>query len=639
MLQGFYWDSYEETSWSSLVNQADELSKSFNLIWLPQSGYCNSDGTQMGYTPVYYFNHNSSFGSEQQLRLLIRTLKEKGTGTIADVVVNHRANLGENGSWVDYPAETYNGVTYQMTSRDICRNDDGGGTKWWADQYGYQLSDNDDTGEDWSGCRDLDHNSGNVKWCVKAYLDFLLNDLGYAGFRYDMVKGFSASFVGEYNDAVHPAFSVGEHFSSSWEIGNWIWATRWNSTEPQSCAFDFQFRYRVRDAINNNDWRHLYYDEKPLAWNADNRRYAVTFVENHDTERRKDSQQDPIWRDTIAANAYLLAMPGTPCVFWRHWAACKEDIKRMIEIRRMADIRSTSECTEKWRAWDYFAVEVKGNKHTLICVVGSNPDGYKPSTTDYTLVLSGKGFRYYLSRGSSPQLWADVPSGRYTEAQNVKVVAVTNRANPTLVYTTDGSTPTVNSTKISSGDIIPITSDCKLRVGMIVNNVVTGIIERDYQIQPFTAYKATIYVQVPSSWQSLNAYVWDKNGKALNGNWPGNAMSTRKRINGSVWYYKAFDIKEPNGHINMEFSTSSGSRLAMKVTGVTGDRYYKITTQSFGSKFLIEDLTEEMETGVEDITAPETPASQSMWDLSGKPVTQPSRGQIYVKDGKKYLKK
>ncbi len=33
MLQGFYWDSQKETNWKVLTNQADELSKYFDLIW------------------------------------------------------------------------------------------------------------------------------------------------------------------------------------------------------------------------------------------------------------------------------------------------------------------------------------------------------------------------------------------------------------------------------------------------------------------------------------------------------------------------------------------------------------------------------------------------------------------------------
>ena len=77
MLQGFYWDSFNDSQWTALESEADELSQYFSLIWVPQSGNCNSSGKMMGYTPVYYFNHNSSFGTENQLRSMSQLLRSK----------------------------------------------------------------------------------------------------------------------------------------------------------------------------------------------------------------------------------------------------------------------------------------------------------------------------------------------------------------------------------------------------------------------------------------------------------------------------------------------------------------------------------------------------------------------------------
>ena len=86
MLQGFYWDSYQDTQWSHLESQADELSKYFSLIWVPQSGNCNTLKNQMGYAPIWWFKHDSAFGSEAELRKMIKTFKAKGTGIIEDAV-------------------------------------------------------------------------------------------------------------------------------------------------------------------------------------------------------------------------------------------------------------------------------------------------------------------------------------------------------------------------------------------------------------------------------------------------------------------------------------------------------------------------------------------------------------------------
>ena len=95
-----------------------------------------------------------------------------------------------------------------MLSTDICRNDDGGATLTWATNNGKSLSANNDTGEDWAGMRDLDHRSQNVQDIVKAYVKMLIDDLGYTGFRYDMVKGYSASYTGMYNAYSGTNFSV-----------------------------------------------------------------------------------------------------------------------------------------------------------------------------------------------------------------------------------------------------------------------------------------------------------------------------------------------------------------------------------------------------------------------------------------------
>ena len=343
MLQGFYWDSFKETKWTTLEKQAAELGNYFSLVWLPQSGNCG-DGKSMGYNPLYYWNQNSSFGTEAELRSLIKTFKANGIGTIADVVVNHRGTMT---NWVDFPAETYNGVTYQMLPTDICADDDGGETKKWADANGYKLSNNKDGYEDWSGMRDLDHRSANVNKCIKAYVKYLVDDLGYTGFRYDMVKGFAGSYVGEYNVHAGVKYSVGEHWSSASETKNWINSTKYNGI-IQSAGFDFQLHYRFADAIKQKNWTILRTNNEHIIQSGDDyNRYAITFVENHDTQWRSSSStgSEPILTNILACNAFMLAMPGTPCVFLKHWLDYKNDIKKMIEVRKRVGNTNNSQYT------------------------------------------------------------------------------------------------------------------------------------------------------------------------------------------------------------------------------------------------------------------------------------------------------
>ena len=395
MLQGFYWDGYADAQWSRLESQADDLATTFSLVWIPQSANCG--GQSMGYDDLYWFaNYNSSFGTADELKSMIKTFKTKGIGTIADVVINHRKNVS---NWVDFPKETYKGVTYELKSTDIVADDDKGATKTWATKNAYQLSANNDSGEGWDGMRDLDHKSENVQNNVKAYLKMLLEDFGYAGFRYDMVKGYSGQYTQLYNNDAMPKYSVGECWDGTNTIKNWI-----EATGKTSAAFDFQFRYTVRNAANNGDWTRLAKQNDgnwPLVSdnysNGSYRRYAVTFVENHDTEYRSSTaSQDPLRKDTLAANAYLLAMPGTPCVFLKHWKAYKQEIANMVAVRKAVGITNMSQPSQVASNKDYYAVQVAGDgSKKLLCVVGTTAGSYTPNG-DWKKVISGYHYAYYV---------------------------------------------------------------------------------------------------------------------------------------------------------------------------------------------------------------------------------------------------
>lgn len=519
MLQGFYWNSYDDTNWTNLKSQVNDFADNFSLVWLPQSGKCLGNSQTMGYKPYYYFNQNSSFGTEAELRDLIKTFKGKGIGMVADVVVNHHDTDG----WFTFPAEVYKGVTYQFKSTDIVANDDKGKTAKEATKQGVSLSKNNDEGEDWDGCRDLDHKSQNVQTIIKAYLKYLKDDLGYTGFRYDMVKGFSGSHVADYNKSVGVEYSVGEYWDSNAKIQSWI-----NATLKNSAAFDFQFRYNVRDAINSNNWAALK-STNNLMNDKNWRQYAVTFVENHDMEYRSSSeQQDPIRRDTLAANAYLLAMPGTPCVFFTHWLEYKDEIGAMISARKAAGITNMSDYEVKVATSAYYAVNV--NK-TLYAAVGRLDKMENPGA-DWQKVLSGYHYAYFLNK-SLETAFVDKASGIRDNSFKVKLIAVSKDASAKLVYTTDGTAPTAKSKQVASGDEITISSDCVLKVGLLVGGSVKGIITRNYTIQhveegsdafeiPAPGYTYNAYFVAPATWKNeVKCWAWTKTANYTGGTWPG----------------------------------------------------------------------------------------------------------------------
>jgi alpha-amylase len=383
---------------------------------------------------------------------------------------------------VDFPKETWNGETYEMLSTDICANDDGGATKKWATSNGYSVSANNDTGEGWGGMRDLDHKSENVQRIVKAYLNFLLSDLGYAGFRYDMVKGYSGSYTKMYNEDSKPQFSVGECWDSSNTIRKWI-----DDTEKTSAAFDFQFRYTVRNACNNGNWTYLNRQNDgnwPLVSNNYDggayRQYAVTFVENHDTEWRSSSApQDPIKKDTLAANAFLLAMPGTPCVFLKHWQDYKPEIKAMIAARKLSGINNKSVYENIVSDAKYFANSIDGK---LLVVVGDEKQ-FMPEGGLWTKILSGHHYAYYLAN-TMETAWVNKGSGDFTEPFDIELKAVSNTDDAQLVYTLDGSEPSAtNGTPCLSGTLLHVDATMTLKVGLLVNGVISGIITRTFNYQ------------------------------------------------------------------------------------------------------------------------------------------------------------
>lgn len=640
MLQGFSWDSYDYSQWSILEKQADDMKGFIDLVWLPQSGKCIETTQVMGYKPYYYFNQNSSFGTEAELRSLIAKFKANGIGAIADVVVNHRNTDG----WFTFPAETYNGVTYKMLPTDICKNDDGGATATQAKKDGVSLSNNYDDGTDFGGCRDIDHKSENVQKIIKAYLKFLKEDIGYTGFRYDMVKGFSGTHVGEYNDATGIEYSVGEYWDGNPSIINWI-----NKTNKKSAAFDFQFRYNVRDAVGVKDnkivsaqnWSKLKSDYN-LMHDATYRQYAITFVENHDMQyRSKDEQQDPLMRDTLAANAYMLAMPGTPCIFQPHWRAYKQELKSMIEARKLAGITNMSNYVNKYSKKTCFANETTGDKAKLIVIVGNNTKEYTPSA-DYAQILEGYHYRYYLSK-SAETAWCNIPSGEYEAGFKAKLTAVSQNSNAKLVYTTDGTDPTAKSKQVATGSTINIDETCTLKVGLLSNGTVTGIRTYNYTIKAFEPYTITVYAnadQVTNWGSTMYFYAWNTSGE-LTGKWPGTAVTATKTLNGKKWYYMDFKIKSKDAIVNIIFNQGKNKKQTEDLKAVNSTKFYEITTTQSNGNYTCKDVTADMPTtGITAApTIDNTASKDNAWyTLSGmKMMQKPNQPGIYIHQGKKQV--
>jgi len=646
MLQGFYWDSYSDSKWTKLESQADELSQYFDLIWVPQSGWCNSSNS-MGYNDIYWYNQRSAFGTEEELKSMISTFKAKGTGIIADVVINHRGGATR---WTDFPTETnpLDGKEYSMGLLDICSTDEYNTEASAASErstYG-KATGAKDTGDDFNGCRDLDHTSANVQENCKAYTKYLLEYLGYTGFRYDMVKGYGAKYVGMYNAYSNPTYSVGECWDGISTIKTWINGTKTDG-EIQSGAFDFPAKYLMTN--NPKNYGNWYNATGALAFDNTYKQYGITFVDNHDTYRDEYGEGNTFTGDVLAANAWILAIPGTPCVFLPHWQEYKSEIAAMIKTRKAVGITNTSAISKIASSATYLVAEVTGSNGKLYVVVGSESAAKAKIPDGYAKVISGDNYAYYADVAVEGFM-VDKQSGKYDDGLAVTITPV---GNTTIVYTTDGSEPTAtNGTQVSGeATALTFTTNTTLKVGVLSNGEVKDVETYTYEIAPFEAYKITVYVCCPE-WNPLYFYAWDSANKELLGSWPGTKATQSKAIGDETWYYQEFDITAGDYVVNFIFNNGNGKPQTVNIEGLKSDKYFKLGELE-GTNYGYKDVTSEYATGISSVVVNDdaTNSPVKVYSISGTLLRSLPAGSsaaaatnglakgLYIVNGKKVIVK
>ncbi len=355
LLQGFHWHSHRggdagRKSWYRVVaeNAAVIRAAGFTRVWMPPA--CDSLAPQ-GYIPRRWNVLDSAYGCEAELREALAALRP--VEAVADVVLNHRVGVATGGAdFADPP--------FPDNRAAVARDDESGvGTG------------NPDTGERHPAGRDLDHTNPGVRQAIKDYLN-RLKGVGFTGWRYDLVKGFHGRFVAEYNEAPGPAFSVGEFFDADRQkVTDWIDAARGKST-----AFDFPTRYLLYEACTGDDYARL------RSWNVGKvvpggligfwPERAVTFVDNHDTEYRRDAEHREHYDGTRhfpgdavdLAYAYVLTHPGVPCVFWSHYfdwgKATRRHLDALLQLRRREGLHAASRVEIHEAARGLYAAVIDG---------------------------------------------------------------------------------------------------------------------------------------------------------------------------------------------------------------------------------------------------------------------------------------
>ena len=579
MIQAYYWAHVDNTStpwtpyggiqWTDLNTQAAELGQYFDLVWLAPSA-ATADYT--GFLPTNYSNQNNVWGTESELKSLISNLHGAGAKVVADIVINHSNaiegfctwdafNFGEYGSyqpvtsWIANDDEIFISENDNRYKRyDIAGHPEGvnAGMKEQAGDCGNNpgpYSDENDYSCGNAQCywsyaeyncvysRDWSHKIKDVREMCRAYLTWMNEYIGYDGWRYDFAKGIHASHLDDYNKASNAAFSVAEVFDGdiNKEIGVLI------DSKYNTYLFDFPAKYQVmNDGIRYGNYNKLLGNAtSTMLYNY--KKYTVTFVDNHDTFREDynicgtpnaigDSAK------VIMANAYILAMPGVPCVFYPYWHEYKAHLKPMIEVRKLMGVHSESVVNDQ-AGNGYYKATITGKYGNIRLLMGPNsgwnvcPEGYTAAYVGANDVYVGVYYKkdeFYLKHNWNGGEW------------NWSGV-LRNNGDGTFSLRAQygGSGCNWNRTQADAGAHYVENPD--VEDGLAVGQWATFTLDTLAGTIHIAAAKP-IYFANTTNWENVYAYAWREDGYR-NQDWPGELMTLEGTFDGSRTYsYMLRDI-------------------------------------------------------------------------------------------------
>lgn len=296
VLQGFNWTSHHNNKHYNHINDSmiDKM-KQMNItkIWLPPS---SKSRDPEGYYPLDYYDHDSAYGTKDELKSLLGTCKDN------DIDV-----MGELVCWYDFCGHNrtpykFNDIEYDIHSESL----------------------------------------------YDAYEEYLLHmkDIGFTDIRMDFLKSKECYDLGLYVSnlkSVEDLNFVGEYWTAMNYEGEYLMNNQNNhrqeivdyidKTHGKFDMFDFTLKGVLQEALNKREYWRLC-DERNLlpgvnGWYASN---AVTFIDNHDTLGQH------LWafshdKDIVVAGyAYIMTHPGTPCIYYDHFFDLQHELLKLSEI-------------------------------------------------------------------------------------------------------------------------------------------------------------------------------------------------------------------------------------------------------------------------------------------------------------------
>jgi alpha-amylase len=357
LLQAFNWESHKKDWYNHLAKEVRAIAAlGVSSVWLPPPSDAVSP---QGYLPRDLYELNCAYGSEKELRELISVYHEYNIKVCADIVVNHRCahQLGPDGKWNKFGGR----LAWDATA--VCNNNPSFGGKGAPK-----------TGDDYVAAPNIDHTQERVRQDIITWMKYLRNSIGFDGWRYDFVRGYSGIYAKIFTDETVPTMSFGEYWDTcDYTDGvlnynqdahrqrtiNWC-----DSTGGTSAAFDFTTKGILQEACGRKEyWRLIDSKGRPPGviglWPA----RAVTFLDNHDTGSTLNHWPFPAY-NLPEGYAYILTHPGTPCVFYDHLYSEKADLRKavieLMAIRRRNGLTAKSTVAIKKVAGDLYAAVIDG---------------------------------------------------------------------------------------------------------------------------------------------------------------------------------------------------------------------------------------------------------------------------------------
>jgi len=361
MMQYFEWDLPNDGKhWQRLRDDAQHLSeKGITAVWIPPC-FKGTGQEDVGYGVYDLYDLGefdqkgtvrTKYGTKEELHEAIDALHEFGIQVYADVVLNHKAAAdetenfqafqvdennrqkaiseeheiedwthfyfpGREGKYSDFEWHWYH---FSGVSRDEKTDTEGifqivGEGKGWADDD--EVS-NEFGNFDYLMFADIDYGHKEVLEETKQWIKWFINETGIDGIRLDAVKHIKRSVIDGLVDYVREEFGQDFFFVAEyWEQDTEVLEEYLEKQDFDFSMMDVRFHYALHEASidpENYDLTQLF--DGTLY--RDNAKYAVTFVDNHDSQpgQSLESFAEP-WFKPLAYGIILLSSYGYPCLYY-----------------------------------------------------------------------------------------------------------------------------------------------------------------------------------------------------------------------------------------------------------------------------------------------------------------------------------